>query len=1026
LKSFSTVYDVELLSNLDFTGSSFIRPLGADSISSCVSFRGRFDGKGHTIRKLILDGGYGSTGLLCDVKNAVIKNLVFDKTCEFAGYYIGAVSPYFSGDVVVNKVVVNAVMKPGYYGGGFLGQTNSNSASGVSIAFEGCEFGGSVVSKNDFTYFGCFVGNTDKCSGCKLLFEKNRNRGVLSSKSCGYFGGFIGLLYGNSNAAEFKNNVNQLYAEVKPPSPGKTDIINSGFVATTYGDGQSLIMEDNINDGTIIVTAVGFAFAGGFLGHLGYGKNGVLTLKNNTNYGDIAMSTDTEEESPIQVGGFVGGASSSTNTAITLKSNSNFGWLNFTGEDYATFHVGGFLGYLSVDTSAETPVKVVDNVNYGSFSFDAAIKQESSMTSVGGLIGSVSDSHITLENNTNRGSIEGRLDNGDFDCGGLIGFFCPLANPVIRLNTNYGNIKLERKSIREPDVAGLFGDYIGRRDAVVIDSENFGDVSCTTNHKSARVCGLLCGSNSINIENCVNKGNVEGTNAYGITNQCEKCNNIVSMGVIKGNGTYVKQFWNYGESVSKLYGMHDNCINCNNGVTPFELNDGYYYTLGDSPIRVDALLNNEAESKHYHYWDINLDLALPDIVHVRIEDPVNFDKDTFGGNPLQKCNVPAEVFRKYHLFEKGSTTKEYTPVTTVNRNVVLVPLYGVTINGGKNGTYPAGASGRTKLGDCGIPNEIFECHLFEAGSEPSTSDEYKKESVVDRSLDLVTYYRVMVNGGKNGTFFVETGSKTKLGNCGIPGEVFESHLYEVGSDPSTSDEYTRYTVIDKNLDLVTYCKVTVEEEEADEKKYYVETDSDVESVGQLKTYMEDEDYAVGDSDNNNVLTVQSTVTGDMTIIVIKRNVVVFDIDESASFNVEDVSLTAIAAIIDSLTGIARTSILVELETDEQGNVVRVVAIMNDIEKCRATAEAVNNDVNCYSYNILCHSHAQVLEPSSSHSSSYSSSHSSGHSSTHSSTHSSNGSSGNDSNVDSSVPYLSLSPRYYLHFVSMLLLLLVLV
>jgi len=233
-----------------------------------------------------------------------------------------------------------------------------------------------------------------------------------------------------------------------------------------------------------------------------------------------------------------------------------------------------------------------------------------------------------------------------------------------------------------------------------------------------------------------------------------------------------------------------------------------------------------------------------------------------------------------------------------------------------------------------------------------------------------------------------------LGEFKIPDEVFKYHLFAKGTDPTPSNEMKKTSKIEEDIVLVPYYMMTIKG--VIDRIFYVEAVKHGEfvfdNVKALKQYVGTKDYAIGDSEHHSVLSEQSTITGDMEILVMHRNVVLIDVDESTSFDVNDVNKSEIAQTISDLTGISVSEILVDFECDEHGVVNKVIIIMNDIDKCKKTAEAVNEFSNsdCESSNILCHSRAHVHE-----------------------------------DERSSISYFSLSIRNYIHYASMLLFVLVL-
>ena len=52
----------------------------------------------------------------------------------------------------------------------------------------------------------------------------------------------------------------------------------------------------------------------------------------------------------------------------------------------------------------------------------------------------------------------------------------------------------------------------------------------------------------------------------------------------------------------------------------------------------------------------------------------------------------------------------------------------------------------------------------------------------------------------------------KLGECGFPDSVFTYHLFESEKDPLKSTEYNKESIINEDIDLIPYYKMTVKGE----------------------------------------------------------------------------------------------------------------------------------------------------------------------------------------------------------------------
>ena len=201
--------------------------------------------------------------------------------------------------------------------------------------------------------------------------------------------------------------------------------------------------------------------------------------------------------------------------------------------------------------------------------------------------------------------------------------------------------------------------------------------------------------------------------------------------------------------------------------------------------------------------------------------------------------------------------------------------------------------------------------------------------------------------------YVKVLSGTALEDSGVQCNY---HYFIKGSYPSSSNEFKRTTIINNDMDLVPYFMVTVTGEISG--TFFVEANGIhylVDAVKPLKQYLESKNYAVGDSNNNTLLDTETVVTDNMDIKVLKRNLVVIDMDETVLAS--DVNASIIAIEISTLTNIELSEILVEIEYDEQGHITKVIVVLSDGDTCEQVAVAINDldkDVNCEP-SVLCHS-----------------------------------------------------------------------
>jgi len=231
----------------------------------------------------------------------------------------------------------------------------------------------------------------------------------------------------------------------------------------------------------------------------------------------------------------------------------------------------------------------------------------------------------------------------------------------------------------------------------------------------------------------------------------------------------------------------------------------------------------------------------------------------------------------------------------------------------------------------------------------------------DRKLYLRTPTIIHIGNPINRDIEVYIGS-TLEDSC-VPDDIFNHHLVPKGMTPCEENEVNRSTIIEDGIELIPYYVINISGEV--NEVYYIEVDNEQklgEVVDKLKEYLESKDYAVGDIDNNALLNGGSPILRDMNVVVMKKHVVIIDIEES-KIHEDDVNTSAVAEAISVLTGIDRNDILVDIDVDEQGYVMRVIVMLQNVNLCDTLISAINNivkDENCQ-YGVLCHNLGARLE-----------------------------------------------------------------
>ena len=314
----TSVKNISLKADLDFSTRALFVPLGVKSDGSCVPFRGTLNGNGHSIKNLVMStqntDTYNGKGLLCNMNNATIENLVFDKSCNIEGPFAGSLSVTMSRIVVLRNVTNRGFVTGWRYAGGLVGYTYSGS----SLTLDHCINEGTI---NSGTY------NYDySCGGLIGFVEQSRNSTITNCKNTGNLtggatGGLIGTCQYSVNTT-IENSTNSGFAVGR--------YYSGGLIGSAYVNSMEIL---HCNNTGIINSS---SLSGGFIGEASCSSgcsNITITFIDSHNTGSVKGGGDG-------VGGFVGTLRDSNITTMINCSN--------TGNIYSVRVAGGFFGWVSV------------------------------------------------------------------------------------------------------------------------------------------------------------------------------------------------------------------------------------------------------------------------------------------------------------------------------------------------------------------------------------------------------------------------------------------------------------------------------------------------------------------------------------------------------------------------------------------------------------------------------------------------------------------------------------------------------
>lgn len=190
--------------------------------SYSVKYKSVFDGRGHTVSGLNVQGG-DYAGLFGQVEKATIQNLVVQGAVTGTGRTAGVVGYAYGDCIIQNCGNEAAVTGTGSWTGGVVGYIGSYYDTGSSIT--GCYNAGTVTGQGSaYNYAGGVLGYD--YAGADVTFTDCYNVGAVTSS--GYAGGV--RAYGSSMAGALVNCYNA--GTVTGADESKTGAIAPGSAST--------------------------------------------------------------------------------------------------------------------------------------------------------------------------------------------------------------------------------------------------------------------------------------------------------------------------------------------------------------------------------------------------------------------------------------------------------------------------------------------------------------------------------------------------------------------------------------------------------------------------------------------------------------------------------------------------------------------------------------------------------------------------------------------------------------------------
>ena len=311
------------------------------------NFTGVFDGKGHTIKNLEIQGN-GNQAFFDTVKNAIIKNVTFESSIIISNAgrnKYAAVLAVSSINSTIQNINVNNAQLSSDKGGGGLFNTFKVTFVHETIA-NNCNFNGThnvtIGGQRSLGGFARYIdnqeGGTMKISCCNTELIAPDNTNGLGYSYCGGFVGYMNVSNYTSNYTRITDcssniNLNRCYFEFIPDTEST---YLGGFAGYCY-------FASNIDDEPILERCFstgylgGYNYIGGFMGQLKGSGDPIKDCYSN------ASIDCTHSDNYFSMGGFLGSAYQGD---ITLKNCYSTGKTGFEWKEGSKVYseYGGFMG----------------------------------------------------------------------------------------------------------------------------------------------------------------------------------------------------------------------------------------------------------------------------------------------------------------------------------------------------------------------------------------------------------------------------------------------------------------------------------------------------------------------------------------------------------------------------------------------------------------------------------------------------------------------------------------------------------
>lgn len=661
---------------------------------------------------------FGSTGVRITMNKCQNEGKVISTSnTTRSGGLIGDLSNNPNLHIEIRETSFSGILEAplGGSSGGLIGFVDNNL--NMNLVIHKCQsHSETTFSGADFDYwnYGGLIGLMSRNSHMKTTVEDSTTSGFVNGKVLkeAFVGGLIGKMVRNDyQVMSCARNDNRLNITVEIKSYAGV----GGFIGwADQNPSSQMIFENNQNNGNISVTSKD-NYVGGLIGYFRAMVATTLSVSSFTQAGTISVHS---APGTLWVGGLVGLITEPSSCGIRFRNVR----CNGTILTKSAFHsyVGSFVG--SVAHSHKTTFEMNDAIFSGTLT---AISLEAHYSYVGGIVGHIFfsvDSTLVLSSCVNRGPVTSVSKSLYHYLSGFVSLFsynnntsfsilnsvhdgpvqeqnamgeCYYGGYIAEANNNYdtdivfsnatNNGKWHIKSFSEES---RFAGFVGKMRSEnsfpvrlhIIHSINKQSLS----HSNGPACGLFCVDPrhyvgiQTTVTNSINKGDISGTNAYGISTSVSYASSVVSTGTSTGT---VNSFSLWGKAVEtqNVYVLDKACKNCQSAKQFTQSSTGDYVIVGSNQ-RVDDLLNTLSVRNQYPIvWTRKLELTAA--VRAIIGAPINKTVYIVPGSTL-KTLLQISPFNTETLIPVNKTNHAQLDMNSIFHIDTFIALcYRVTLNG---------------------------------------------------------------------------------------------------------------------------------------------------------------------------------------------------------------------------------------------------------------------------------------------------------------------------------------------------------